>query len=119
MPRKKSSCRMAAAFLFPDGPPRPVSSFFYPKTSIITPPVTASQRCAVMSAVGSTVTDRWAGFSRSNARSRAGMSAGTRPAPTASAVTCQLAKSSSTSPLSPPPSVTPVSYTHLTLPTIA
>ena len=33
-------------------------SFFYPQTSIITPPVTASQRRAVKSAVGSTVTDR-------------------------------------------------------------
>ena len=74
MPRKKSSCRMAAAFLFPDGPPRPVLAFFYPQTSIITPPVTASQRCAVKSTVGSTVTDRWAGFSRSTARFRAGMS---------------------------------------------
>ena len=55
--------------------------------------------------LGSTVTDRWAGFSRSTARSRAGMSAGTRPSPTVSAVTLQWAKSSSTSPLSPPPSV--------------
>ena len=98
MPRKKSSCRMAAAFLFPDGPPRPVSSFFYPKTSIITPPVTASQRRAVRSAVGSTVTDRWAGFSRSTARFRARMSAGTRPSPTVSAVTLQWAKSSSPRP---------------------
>ena len=57
-----------------------------------------------------TALEQGAGFSRSTARFSAGMSVGTRPSPTASAVTLQWAKSSSTSPLSPPPSVTHSSF---------